>query len=222
VGNGLDVENLGSVTRAEQGLPPEAFVFCNFAKSSRITRKVFALWMEILRAVPSGVLWLNQSHALTVKNLRAAAQRCGISPERLIFAPRVTGKSEHLARVRVADLALDTIGWYNGHSSTSDMLWAGVPVLTAPGGTFASRVASSLSHAAGLPELVACDAQDYVQLAVQLGNNRERCAAIRRKVAANRRSAPFFDERGIVADLEAAYQKMWQLCRAREPPRAIR
>jgi predicted O-linked N-acetylglucosamine transferase (SPINDLY family) len=221
-GNGLDAENAGSVTRAEQGLPQEAVVFCNFAKSSRITRNVFALWMEILRAVPSGVLWLKQSHALTVKNLRTEAQRCGIAAERLIFAPRVAGKSAHLARVRLADLALDTIGWYNGHSSTSDMLWAGVPVLTAPGGTFASRVAASLSHAAGLPELVARDAQEYVQQAVLLGNDPQRCARIRSKLADNRRSAPFFDERGIVADLEAAYQEMWRLCCAGETPHAIR
>ena len=178
--------------------------------------------MEILRLVPSGVLWLKQFHPLTVNNLRREVQRHGIAAERLIFAPRVAGKPAHLARVRLADLALDTIGWYNGHSSTSDMLWAGVPVLTAAGGTFAGRVASSLCHAAGLSECVARDAQDYVRQAVQMGNDRAQCAAITHKLAGNRGSAPFFDERGIVAALEDAYTEMWRAYRAGETPRTIR
>ena len=221
VSNGLDTEGAGNATRADLGLPQEAFIFCNFANSSRVTRNVFALWMEILQAVPSSVLWLKHSHALTVKNLRAEAQRCGIDPERLVFARRIAGKSAHMARLGLADLALDTIGWYNGHSNTSDMLWAGVPVLTAPGRTFASRVAASLSHAAGLPELVAYDARDYVRQAVQLGSDPARCAALKRKLSDNKRSAPFFDQHRIVADLEAAYQEMWRINRAGDAPHTI-
>jgi len=222
VSNGLDAVSAGNVARAEQGLPQDAFVFCNFANSSRITRKVFRLWMEILQAVPSGVLWLRQSHALTVGNLQSEARLCGVDAERLIFSHRVADKSAHLARVGLADMALDTIGWYNGHSNTSDMLWAGVPVLTAWGETFASRVAASLLHAAGLPELVASDAQDYVKIAVRLGNHQAECAALKRKLADNKDSAPFFDQRRTVADLEAAYLEMWQAHRSANVPRTIR
>ena len=221
VSNGVDAKSAGDAARAEQGLPQQAFVFCSFTNSSRITRDVFAQWMEILRAVPSSVLWLKQSHALTVKNLRTEAQSCGIDPERLIFAQRISGKPAHLARLGLADLALDTIGWYNGHSNTSDMLWAGVPVLTAPGVTFASRVAASLLHAAGLPELVARDAQEYLKIAIQLGRDHVQCSALRRKLAENKRSAPFFDQQRIVTDLEAAYREMWRMHRAGDAPHAI-
>lgn len=211
----------GAATRVAEGLPDEAFVFCNFGNSSRITREVFGSWLEILRAVPSGVLWLGQSHELTMKNLLGAAQRGGIDPGRVVFAQRVPAKAAHLARLGLADLALDTFGWYNGHSSTNDMLWAGVPVLTAAGETFASRVAASLLHAAGLSKLATRDARDYVQTAVRLGNDRAQAAELKHKLDANRKSMPFFDPRRIVADLEAAYLEMWRRCNAGEAPTAI-
>jgi predicted O-linked N-acetylglucosamine transferase (SPINDLY family) len=222
VSNGVDAVASGEASRAEQGLPADAFIFCNFANSSRITRLVFELWMEILRAVPDSVLWLKQSHELTVAKLRRAAERCGLAPERLIFAARVPDKRAHMTRVGLANLALDTIGWYNGHSSTADMLWAGVPVLTAAGHTFASRVAASLCNAAGLGSLVARGANDYVRLAVELGNSRDRCAALKSQLAANMRTQPFFDERRIVAALESAYREMWRLHCSGQDPREIR
>ncbi len=221
VSNGLDAEQSGNGTRADHGLPENAFVFCNFATSSRITRGVFEMWMEILRALPSGVLWLKNSHALTEKNLRNEAQRCGIDPDRLVFAQRVGSKVVHMARLGLADLALDTIGWYNGHTSTSDMLWAGVPVLTVPGDTFASRVAASLVTAAGIPELSVRNIQEYAETAIRLGNDRAQLGALTRKLADNKCTAPFFDTRQIVRDLEAAYSAMWDTYRAGHSARTI-
>ena len=207
--------------RAAEGLPEGATVFACFTNASRITRESFGLWMEILRAVPDSVLWLTQSHALTVQNLRAEAQRCGVAAARLVFAQRVPDKAGHLARLALADLALDTIGWHNGHSTTNDMLWAGVPVLTAPGGTFASRVGASLVNAAGLPELIARDARDYVDIAIRLGSDRAQCLALKRKLAANKSSALFFDGRRIVAELEAVYLEMWRQHAEGKPPHQI-
>ncbi len=197
-----------STTRAQQGLPEDAYVFCNFANSSRITREVFRIWMDILRAVPSGVLWLKNSHALTVHNLRRHTQGCGIDPDRLVFAKRVADKSAHLARLALADLALDTIGWYNGHSSTADVLWAGVPVLTVAGTTFASRVAVSLLHASGLSGLAVRDAGEYAATAIRLGNDLPSSSRFKQALAGSKNSAPFFDPGQIVRDLEAAYLEM--------------
>ena len=204
--------NAGTVpTRASQGLPDAAMVFANFANASRITRKVFGLWMKILQAVPGSVLWLKQSHATTVDNLRAAAQACGIDAARLVFAARVTGNAEHRARLALADLSLDTIGWHHGHSTTNEMLWAGVPVLTHAGRAFASRVGASLLTAAGLAEMIARDERDYIDIAVRLGTDRAQSAALKQKLAANKQHALFFDGRRIVAGLEAVYVEMWRL-----------
>ena len=169
----------------------------------------------------SGVLWLQGFSALTIANLRQEAHGCGIDPGRLVFAQRVPTKAMHIARLALADLTLDTVGWHNGHSSTSDALWAGVPVLTAPTGSFASRVATSLVNAAGLPELIVRDRQDYVAAAIRLGNDRAQLGALKRKLADNQRTAPFFDTRQIVRDLEAAYLSMWNICRAGKRARVI-
>lgn len=208
-------------TRASQGLPENAMVYSNFANASRITRDVFDLWMKILHAVPGSVLWLGQSRDAIVSNLRADAARCGVDTARLVFAGRVAGKSEHLARMALADLSLDTIGWHAGHSTTNDTLWAGVPVLTASGRTFASRVGCSLLSAAGLPELIARDENDYFGIATRLGRDREQCAALKRKLASNKKDALFFDQRRIVAGLEAVYAVMWRQHQAGLPPQQI-
>jgi len=207
-----------SATRAAHGLPQDAFVYCNFANSSRITREVFRLWMTVLAAVPSSVLWLKQSHEVTVQNLRRAAREAGVDPERLIFASRVADKARHLERLALADLALDTIGWHNGHTSTSDVLWAGLPVLTVPGATFASRVAASLLHAADMPEMVVRDAQEYVATAIRLGKDGGQTSALKRAVARNRSCAPFFDAPQTVHALEAACFDMCAAVRARSSP----
>ena len=208
-------------SRASQGLPAQAMVFSNFANASRISRAVFGLWMEILRAVPDSVLWLRQSQPNVVERLREEAGRCGVDAARLIFAGRVADRSEHMARLALADLSLDTIGWHNGHSTTSELLWAGVPVLTAPGRTFASRVGASLVNAAGLPEMIARDERDYVDIAVRLGRARDACDHVRRRLVENKKAAPLFDRRGLVAGLEAVYLEMWGQVRAGGALRAI-
>lgn len=182
------------------------------------TRGDFGAWMEVLSGVPHSVLWLQGAGTSTVANLRRQAQACRIDPARLIFAQRVPAKRQHLARLGRADLVLDTIGWHNGHSSTSDALWAGVPVLTASGRHFAGRVTASLVSAAGLPELVKQDRAEYVQAAVRLGNDRAQLAALKRKLA--QRAAPFFDTRLRVRDLEAAYREMWEAYCSRDMHRA--
>ena len=208
-------------SRAAQGLPEVAMVYSSFTNASRITRDVFAGWMRILQAVPDSVLWLRQSDAQAVQNLRAGAQRCGVDPARLIFAPRVEDKAAHMARLTLADLSLDTIGWHSGHSTTNELLWAGVPVLTATGATFASRVGASLVTAAGLPELVARDAAEYLDIAIRLGGDRARCAALKDKLNANRSHALLFDPRRIVAGLESVYTAMWQQCQSGHAPQLI-
>ena len=215
VSDGADAPGVAHDAGVAAQFAEDAIVFCNFSNASRITRGNFGAWMEILRAVPQGVLWLQGAGTLTAANLQRQAQACGMAPARLIFAPRVPGKRQHLARLKRADLVLDTLGWHNGHSSTSDALWAGVPVLTAPAQHFAGRVAASLVTAAGLPELVKYDRAEYVEGAIALGNDRTQLAALKRKLADNRRTAPFFDTRLIVRDLEAAYQGMWEEYRSR-------
>ena len=192
-----------------------------FTTASRITHEVFVLWLEILNAVPDSVLWLKQANALTMQNLRAAAQAGGIAAERLHFAQRVPRKADHLARLALADLALDTIIWHNGHSTTNDLLWAGVPVLTTAGRTFASRVGASLVTAAGLPELVAQDTRDYVNIAIRLGSDRAQCAVLKQRLSANQSKSLFFDARRIVAGLEAVYLEMWRRHTSGTPPHRI-
>ena len=206
--------------RAAQGLPAEATVFAAFTNASRITREVFAAWMEILRAVPGSVLWLKQAQPATMENLRTAAAQSGVDAARLVFTSRVPARADHLARLALADLALDTFGWHNGHSTTCELLWAGVPVLTTPGASFAARVGASLVSAAGMPALVAHDVTDYVATASRLGGDRTRLDALRAQLAANRAHAPLFDTRRGVAGLEAVFVEMWRRhCRGDAPQR---
>jgi predicted O-linked N-acetylglucosamine transferase (SPINDLY family) len=211
VSDGTDAPGVADDAGAELSGDPATIVFCNFNNASRITRDDFRAWMEILRGVPGSMLWLRGANELTAGHLRSAAQACGMDPARLAFAQRVPTKRGHLARLRRADLVLDTISWHNGHSSTSDALWAGVPVLTVPSQQFAGRVAASVVTAAGLPELVLADRDAYVQRAIQLGNDRARLTAFKRTLT--ERTAPFFDTRARVRDLEAAYRRMWDAYR---------
>ena len=220
VSDGSDVHGADALREAE-GLPRDAAVFCNFNNASRITRDMFRAWMLILRAVPGSVLWLPGASALTAANLRKEAQMCSVDATRLVFAQRVPTKAMHIARLALADLMLDTVGWHNGHSSTSDALWAGVPVLTAPAQHFAGRVAASLVHAAGLPELAVRDLKAYVETAVRLGNERAVLTDLTHKLADAKRTAPFFDTRGTVRDLESAYAAMWETFRAGRGARTI-
>ncbi len=221
VSDGADAASGGAVTRAAEGLAEDAVVYCNFNTASRITRDNFRAWLDILRAVPFSVLWLQGGSALTLANLRKEAQDSGMDPARLIFAQRAPTKAAHLARLALADLTLDTFGWYNGHSSTSDALWACVPVLTTPAASFAGRVAASLVNAAELPELAVRDREEYVATAIRLGNDRAQLAALKSKLKGNQRTAPFFDTRETVRGLEAVYRAMWNVARAGKSARTI-
>jgi predicted O-linked N-acetylglucosamine transferase (SPINDLY family) len=196
-------------SRAECGLPEQGFVFCCFNNVYKITPEVFAIWMHILQQIEGSVLWLSEGSAEVVSNLQREAQARGIAANRLIFAPRLLLVADHLARQRVADLFLDTLP-YNAHTTTSDALWAGLPVLTRVGAAYASRVAASLLSAVGLPELITSNAEDYQALAIQLASHPEQLAAIRQKLADNRLTYPLFDTALFTQHIESAYQAMME------------
>ena len=203
-------------TRAQCGLPERGFVFCSFNNSQKLTPGFFAIWMRLLKAVPGSVLWLLGTGATIEANLRREAHSRGVAPERLVFAPMI-GLAEHLARYRHADLFLDTLP-YNGHTTASDALWAGVPVLTCAGPTFAGRVAASLLKAVGLRELTTASAGEYEALALRLATEPALLTGLRRRLAANRATAPLFDAARFARGIEAAYARMWEIWRAGRPP----
>jgi predicted O-linked N-acetylglucosamine transferase (SPINDLY family) len=194
-------------TRAELGLPLTGFVFCCFNNSIKITPEVFDCWMRVLKRVPKSVLWLLKDNEAVVENLRREASQRGVAAERLVFAERMA-LPEHLARHRLADLFLDTLP-YNAHTTASDALWAGLPVLTQLGETFAGRVAASLLNAIGLPELVTLTEQAYEELAVELTTNSTKYKDLRSKLADNRLTTSLFDIERYVRHIEAAYAVMY-------------
>ena len=204
--------------RRELGLPENGFVFCCFNQAYKILPDTFTVWMRLLRAVPGSVLWLFESNPWVSQNLRREALTCGIDPQRLVFAPKLP-LERHLGRMRAADLFLDTLP-YNAHTTASDALWAGLPVLTVPGDTFASRVAGSLLSAVGMPELIAGSIEEYEALALKLAREPDLLAALRDKLARNKDTAPLFDTPAFVHNLESAYEKMWQHFLSGERPRA--
>ena len=206
-------------TRAAVGLPETGFVFCSFNNNYKITPAVFDIWMGLLAEVEGSVLWLLQSNAISPGNLRREAEGRGISASRLVFAPTLPVE-EHLARHRLADLFLDTSP-YNAHTTACDALWVGLPVLTCPGSTFPSRVAASLLHAVGLPELVTASFEDYRQLALTLAREPARLATIKAKLAANRDTTALFDTARLTRHLEAAYATMVERHRRGEAPAAF-
>ncbi len=208
-----------SPSRADEGLPASGFVFCSFNNNYKITPPVFDVWMRLLDAVPGSVLWLLEGNHLAPANLRREAQARGVAPERLVFAPR-RKLPEHLARHRLADLFLDTLP-VNAHTTASDALWAGLPVLTCLGTTFAGRVAGSLLRAAGLPELVTASLPDYEALALALARDAERLAAIRERLAAGRATCPLFATERFCRHLEAAYVTMWERAQRGEAPESF-
>jgi predicted O-linked N-acetylglucosamine transferase (SPINDLY family) len=200
--------------REEAGLPDRGIVFCCFNNSYKITAEIFSIWMRLLAAVPGSVLWLLEANPAVRDNLAREAVLRGVLPDRLVWAPRLP-PARHLARHRLADLFLDTRP-YNAHTTASDALWAGLPVLTCPGATFAGRVAASLLHAAGLPELVAPSLADYEALALRLASDPASLAALKAKLAANRLTTPLFDSARFTRHLEAAYRRMWEMRQAGE------
>ena len=207
------------LSRSGFGLPAEAFVYCCFNALRKIDRAIFSVWMELMRQVPHSVLWLIEEDPLAAANLRREAEHRGVGPERLVFAGKVD-KAAHLARHRLADLFLDTYV-YNAHTTASDALWAGLPLLTCPGATFAQRVAASLLAAAGLPELIARDLDEYRDLAIRLAGDRELLAGMRRTLARNRDTCALFDTPRYVRNLEAAYRTMLEIHRGGGAPRSF-
>lgn len=206
-------------SRAECGLPENAFVFCAFNTTYKLTPEVFSAWMRLLARVPESVLWLFEANSTVTDNLRREAAARGVSPARLVFAPKKP-LAEHLARYRIADLFVDTFP-YTGHTTTSDALWAGLPVVTMLGETFASRVAASLLTAAGMAELVTASLADYEELAVRLAADPERLASLRRRLAETRMTVPLFDSRRFTRHIERAYDMMWDIHRNGQPPHAF-
>lgn len=194
------------VSRTALGLPETAFVLCCFNSVYKITPVTFASWMRILTALPDSVLWLLSAYPAAIRNLRLQAEACGVSGARLIFAPPLP-LTDHLARYRAADLFLDTLPC-GAHTTASDALWMGLPVLTLAGESLAARVAASLLTAIGLPELITGTREEYEALAVALATDRERLDALRSRLAANQLSTPLFDTQLLTRHLELAYQEI--------------
>lgn len=196
-------------TRAECGLPENGFVFCAFCHDYKINPNVFDIWMRLLKQVPGSALWLVSRNEISQRNLRKEAELRGVAADRLIFANRVPLVEDHLARYRQADLFLDTHP-YNGHTTTADALMAGLPVLTYVGESFPSRVAGSLLHAAGVPEMITHSHAEYEARALQLATNPAMLAALRARLKENKANCSLFDTRRFCRNLEAAYIAMWR------------
>jgi len=206
--------------RIEAGLPESCFVFCCFNLSYKINPPAFDIWMRLLNSVAGSVLWLSNTNETAKANLRREAQARGVAPERLIFAPRVPTLAEHLSRQRLADLFLDTLP-FNAHTTAADALWAGVPVLTCRGDTFAGRVAASLLASAGVTDTVTESLEDYENLALKLAADPALLAEIRGKVANSRTSGRLFEMERFTRHLEAAYVRMWDRHQRGEAPALI-
>jgi len=201
-------EIAAAASRADCGLPEQDFVFCCFNQTFKITPQVFEIYMSLLDAVPSSVLWLLECNRWAKGNLRQAAKAKGIDESRIIFAPRLP-MEQHLARHSCADLFLDTLP-YNAHTTASDALWAGLPLVTCVGETFASRVAGSLLQAIGMTELITNNLADYRALALVLATKPERLQELRNKLAHNRLNTPLFDSAHFTRHIENSYRAMWQ------------
>jgi protein O-GlcNAc transferase len=203
--------------RSECNLPETGFVFCSLNQSHKIVPQLFDIWMRLLRQLGSSVLWLSFTNETAIRNLRREAQNHGVDPSRIVFAQRVPLNEDYLARFRLADLFLDTSP-YNAHTTAGDALWAGLPVLTCIGKTFAGRVAASLLNAIGLPELIATTPEAYEQMAIDLATHPEKLAAIKHKLAENRLTTPLFDTKLFTKHIEAAFSAMYERYHAELPP----
>lgn len=207
-------------SRAECGLPETGFVFCCFNNNYKITPAVFGVWMRLLQAIPGSVLWILDANRFAPANLRREAVARGVAAERLVFAPRVA-VAEHLARHRLADLFLDTFP-VNAHTTASEALWAGCPMLTIAGETFVSRVAGSLLNALGMRELVTTSLGDYEAMALRLARDPKHLANLRSRLQSNRTGSALFDGGQFAKGLEKAYVAMWEIYVSGDRPRAFR
>jgi len=204
-------EDFGSLpTRQSQGLPEVGFVYSCFNNSYKITPPIYSLWMGLLKEIPNSVLWLTKPSELAMRNLRKNAQDLGVNPERIIFAERVPSRADHLNRLRLIDLFIDT-PYYGAHTTAADALWAGAPVLTRLGDTFASRVAASQLSALGMGELIVNTEDEYREKALQLAKNPDLLKQLRLKQEANRLQTPLFNTTQYVKDLEALYLSMMKV-----------
>jgi predicted O-linked N-acetylglucosamine transferase (SPINDLY family) len=194
-------------TKQEVGLPDEGFVFACFNSNYKITPDVFDVWVRILKSVEGSVLWLFEDNETAATNLRKEAQKRGLSPERLVFAPKME-ISEHLARHKLADLFIDTLPC-NAHTTASDALWAGLPVLTCMGESFASRVAASLLNAIEMPELITSSLKEYEELAVALGKDPQRIQALKQKLESNKLTTPLFDSTMFTSSFEDVLKQIF-------------
>ena len=210
----------GTVSRESEGLPSEGFVFCSFNRPYKISEALFDRWMSILQRVEGAVLWLLDEKNDVNAILKEQAELRGVDPQRLIFAPR-TSLDKHLRRLKLASLALDTLN-YSGGITTSHTLWAGVPVLTVPGKTYVSRMSYSLLSSMGLDELAVNDWQSYEDYAVHLATETDELKAIRQKLATNKETSPLFDSTRTCRNIERGYRLMWERYVNAEPPALIR
>jgi len=206
-------------TRRVAGLPEDGFVFCCFNAAWKITPAMFDIWMRLLLDLPASLLWLLADNATAQSNLRAAAAAKGVDPARLVFAPKIPLPA-HLARQRLADLFLDTLP-YNAHTTASDALRVGLPLLTCRGEQFDGRVAASLLKTMGLGELVAGDLNAYEATARALAHDTVRLADLRQRLAENRLTSPLFDTDGFRRDIEAVYSRMVEMSRAGRVPESF-
>jgi protein O-GlcNAc transferase len=205
------------VSRAQAGLPETGFVFCAFNNIAKLNPETFDIWMRLLQAVEDSVLWLLAHDRTAVDNLKRAAEARGVAGGRLVFAPFIEGAAQHLARLSLADLFLDTLP-YNAHSAGADALWAGVPIVTAMGSTFAGRVGASLLAAVGLPELITQSLRDYQSLARKLASDKGLLSTFKAKLARNKSTHPLFDTARFTRNLEAAFLAMWERQQRGEAP----
>jgi Predicted O-linked N-acetylglucosamine transferase, SPINDLY family len=198
--------------RKDFNLPEDGFVFCAFNNHFKIQPKLFDVWARILLATPGSVLWLSKAANPVKSNLIKEAEKRGLNPERIVFAERVPALADHLARHQLADLYLDTSP-YNAHTTASDALWAGLPVLTCEGKSYVSRVASSLLHTLGLPELITHDLREYERLAIDLaGKNSQRLESLRQKLIINKASSPLFNTKQYAKDFEHCLMELMNKC----------
>jgi len=209
-----------SGSRREHGLPEQGIVFACINNSYKFEPVIFEVWMRILKQTPGSVLWLKSGGMTMESNLRQEAQLRGIEAERILFARGILPKPDHLARLQLADLFLDT-HFYNAHTTAADALWAGLPVLTCPGKTFASRVAASMLSAVGLPELIVGDLKTYETTAIALASDQARLALLRARLRRDRIASPLFDTPLFVRGLESAYQAIWAIHESGERPHPI-
>jgi protein O-GlcNAc transferase len=201
-------------SRSVAGLPAKGFVFCCFNQAYKLTPIMFDLWCDLLRRTPGSLLWLLRPMAAAQTSLRNYALARGVAPDRLVFAPPLP-IATHLARLQLADLALDTYP-VTSHTTASDALRAGVPLVTMMGDAFASRVAASVLQAAGLPELITHDPSSYFELALDLATHRARLKELQNKLSRNLSNSPLFDSLAFTRDLERLYERMWADHRSRK------